>query len=107
MTSTISTRAFRLQTSAPIKGRAFEPDGLNAHHVRLHGGSSAESGFEPGTLRPQSRDLTPSPPIITNGMDEAYGHYTFSQFVELKLDSSTIYGSNCRKPGFVHIRSSK
>ncbi|GBM07264.1 hypothetical protein AVEN_187831-1 [Araneus ventricosus] len=27
-----------------------------------HGGSSVESGFEPGTLRPQSRDLTTRPP---------------------------------------------
>ncbi|GBN72222.1 hypothetical protein AVEN_152516-1, partial [Araneus ventricosus] len=27
-----------------------------------HGGSSGESGFEPGTLRPQSRDLTTKPP---------------------------------------------
>ncbi|GBM50046.1 hypothetical protein AVEN_172927-1 [Araneus ventricosus] len=28
----------------------------------IHGGSSVESGFEPGTLRPQSRDLTSRPP---------------------------------------------
>ncbi|GBN84389.1 hypothetical protein AVEN_68258-1 [Araneus ventricosus] len=28
----------------------------------IHGGSSVESGFEPGTLRPQSRDLTTRPP---------------------------------------------
>ncbi|GBO37516.1 hypothetical protein AVEN_67709-1, partial [Araneus ventricosus] len=27
-----------------------------------HGGSWMESGFEPGTLRPQSRDLTTRPP---------------------------------------------
>ncbi|GBN08304.1 hypothetical protein AVEN_90466-1 [Araneus ventricosus] len=28
----------------------------------IHGGSSVESGFEPGTLRLQSRDLTTRPP---------------------------------------------
>ncbi|GBO05487.1 hypothetical protein AVEN_57977-1 [Araneus ventricosus] len=28
----------------------------------IHCGSSVESGFEPGTLRPQSRDLTTRPP---------------------------------------------
>ncbi|GBN51888.1 hypothetical protein AVEN_59515-1 [Araneus ventricosus] len=28
----------------------------------IHGGSSVESGLEPGTLRPQSRDLTTRPP---------------------------------------------
>ncbi|GBN56985.1 hypothetical protein AVEN_68470-1 [Araneus ventricosus] len=27
-----------------------------------HGGSTVDSGFEPGTLRPQSRDLTTRPP---------------------------------------------
>ncbi|GBN78802.1 hypothetical protein AVEN_227582-1 [Araneus ventricosus] len=28
----------------------------------MHGGSSVESGFEPGTLWPRSRDLTTWPP---------------------------------------------
>ncbi|GBM77606.1 hypothetical protein AVEN_165632-1 [Araneus ventricosus] len=28
----------------------------------IHGGSSVESGFEPGTLQPQSRNLTTRPP---------------------------------------------
>ncbi|GBN62883.1 hypothetical protein AVEN_2543-1 [Araneus ventricosus] len=28
----------------------------------MHGGSSVESGLEPGALRPQSRDLTTRPP---------------------------------------------
>ncbi|GBL78958.1 hypothetical protein AVEN_48925-1 [Araneus ventricosus] len=28
----------------------------------IHGGSSVGSGFESGTLRPQSRDLTTGPP---------------------------------------------
>ncbi|GBN30195.1 hypothetical protein AVEN_226539-1 [Araneus ventricosus] len=28
----------------------------------IHGGSSVESGFEPGAFRPQSRDLTTRPP---------------------------------------------
>ncbi|GBN27546.1 hypothetical protein AVEN_61955-1 [Araneus ventricosus] len=28
----------------------------------IHGGSSVESGFEPGALRPQSRDLATRPP---------------------------------------------
>ncbi|GBO26479.1 hypothetical protein AVEN_270029-1 [Araneus ventricosus] len=29
----------------------------------IHGGSSVESGFEPGTLRSQSRYLTTRPPL--------------------------------------------
>ncbi|GBM33745.1 hypothetical protein AVEN_131648-1 [Araneus ventricosus] len=29
----------------------------------IHGGSSVESGFEPGTLRPQSLDLSTTPPL--------------------------------------------
>ncbi|GBM54229.1 hypothetical protein AVEN_213711-1 [Araneus ventricosus] len=32
----------------------------------LDNGSSVESGFEPGTLRPQSRDLTTWPPRSVN-----------------------------------------
>ncbi|GBN15628.1 hypothetical protein AVEN_51242-1 [Araneus ventricosus] len=39
---------------------------LEAH---IHGGSSVESDFEPGTLRPQSRDLVtkpPQPPAVVN-----------------------------------------
>ncbi|GBL56481.1 hypothetical protein AVEN_211257-1, partial [Araneus ventricosus] len=33
----------------------------------MHGGSSVKSGFEPGALRPQSRNLItrpPRPPIV-------------------------------------------
>ncbi|GBN81585.1 hypothetical protein AVEN_270749-1 [Araneus ventricosus] len=36
-----------------------------------HGGSSVEAGFEPGALRPQSRDLTtraPRPRVINGRM---------------------------------------
>ncbi|GBO00441.1 hypothetical protein AVEN_211025-1 [Araneus ventricosus] len=29
----------------------------------MHGGSSVESGFESGTFRPESRDLTTKPPL--------------------------------------------
>ncbi|GBN47309.1 Phosphoacetylglucosamine mutase [Araneus ventricosus] len=32
--------------------RTFGPDRFNVHQTRLHSGSSVESGFEPGTLRP-------------------------------------------------------
>ncbi|GBN30450.1 hypothetical protein AVEN_255441-1 [Araneus ventricosus] len=36
-------------------------------NIPIYGGSSVESGFEPGTVRPQSRDLTtrpPRPPVL-------------------------------------------
>ncbi|GBO34290.1 hypothetical protein AVEN_166295-1 [Araneus ventricosus] len=36
----------------------------------IHGGSSVESGFGPGTLRPQSRGLTTRPPRPSNKTDD-------------------------------------
>ncbi|GBM34476.1 hypothetical protein AVEN_106715-1 [Araneus ventricosus] len=42
-------------------GGTFGPDRLKVHQTLLHGGSSVESGFEPGTFRPQGRDLTTWP----------------------------------------------
>ncbi|GBM01970.1 hypothetical protein AVEN_269572-1 [Araneus ventricosus] len=43
-------------------GEHLAPDGFNVHWIPLHGGSSMESGFESGTLRPQIRSLTTRPP---------------------------------------------
>ncbi|GBM10240.1 hypothetical protein AVEN_177504-1 [Araneus ventricosus] len=37
-------------------------DRFTVHQAHMNGGSSVESGFEPGTLRCQSRDLTTTPP---------------------------------------------
>ncbi|GBM91172.1 hypothetical protein AVEN_192301-1 [Araneus ventricosus] len=37
--------------------------GIGFYATRLHGGSSVESGFEPGTLRHRRRDLTTRPPL--------------------------------------------
>ncbi|GBL96977.1 hypothetical protein AVEN_182551-1 [Araneus ventricosus] len=50
---------------------------FNSHQAHIHGGSSVESGFEPVTLRPQSRDLTARPrwPLEfteKNTLDTAY-----------------------------------
>ncbi|GBN31429.1 hypothetical protein AVEN_84786-1 [Araneus ventricosus] len=51
-----------LQTSAPHQREDVWPDRFNVHQICSHGGSSVESGFEPGTLLPQGRDLTTRPP---------------------------------------------
>ncbi|GBO30006.1 hypothetical protein AVEN_161647-1 [Araneus ventricosus] len=48
----------KLRTT-PTGGRLATTYDLTA---RIHGGSSVESGFEPGTLRPLSRDFTTRPP---------------------------------------------
>ncbi|GBM12399.1 hypothetical protein AVEN_211578-1 [Araneus ventricosus] len=42
-------------------GRAFGADVCSVHPARLHGCTSAESDFEPGSLRPRRRDLTTRP----------------------------------------------
>ncbi|GBM31699.1 hypothetical protein AVEN_45625-1 [Araneus ventricosus] len=39
-------------------GRLIHEVGLSVQQDHMHGGSSGESGFEPGTLQPRSRDLT-------------------------------------------------
>ncbi|GBM04609.1 hypothetical protein AVEN_242847-1 [Araneus ventricosus] len=39
----------------------------------IHGGSSVESGFEPGTFQPQSRDLTTRPPRPLKYSNERFG----------------------------------
>ncbi|GBL90981.1 hypothetical protein AVEN_184380-1 [Araneus ventricosus] len=51
-----SELASRLQNSTPHQQEALAPYVLfNVLQVHIHSGSSAESGFEPGT---QARDLT-------------------------------------------------
>ncbi|GBM89774.1 hypothetical protein AVEN_196283-1 [Araneus ventricosus] len=67
----------------------------------IHGGSSVESGFEPGTLRPQSRDLTTRPPRPYNDWKSALEsgfkrRITIQEFLahqsdrKLKMDESLI-----------------
>ncbi|GBL79367.1 hypothetical protein AVEN_92561-1 [Araneus ventricosus] len=43
-------------------GRIFGPDVFSVHQTRLCGGSSVESGFVSGAVRPRSRDFTTRPP---------------------------------------------
>ncbi|GBM33573.1 hypothetical protein AVEN_197323-1 [Araneus ventricosus] len=45
--------------SSNFNRRIFGPDGFNVHQILLHGGSSLESGFESGTLRPEVEILPP------------------------------------------------
>ncbi|GBN39986.1 hypothetical protein AVEN_73269-1, partial [Araneus ventricosus] len=47
--------------ATPAGGRLTTTYDLTCNRP-THGGSSVESGFEPGTLRPQSWDLTTRPP---------------------------------------------
>ncbi|GBN56744.1 hypothetical protein AVEN_273580-1 [Araneus ventricosus] len=44
--------------TTPTKGCLTHDVRFNAHQAHKHGGSSVESGFEPGALRLRSRDLT-------------------------------------------------
>ncbi|GBL91242.1 hypothetical protein AVEN_195128-1 [Araneus ventricosus] len=62
MTRTTSELAPLFKLPHHTNGGTFDIDGFNVHQARLHCGSSVESGFEPGTLRPQSRDLLTRPP---------------------------------------------
>ncbi|GBL72237.1 hypothetical protein AVEN_115206-1 [Araneus ventricosus] len=63
MTRTTPELAPPLQTSTPHRREDVWPLRMNWRATGpIHGGSSVESGFEPGTLRPQSRDLTTRPP---------------------------------------------
>ncbi|GBM51275.1 hypothetical protein AVEN_267141-1 [Araneus ventricosus] len=39
---------------------------FNIHQAHMHGGSSVESGFEPGALRSRRQDLTTRPPQPDN-----------------------------------------
>ncbi|GBM14044.1 hypothetical protein AVEN_209938-1 [Araneus ventricosus] len=58
--------------SARTDGGAFDSEGFRPPYMSrfrsnrlsgpIQGGSSVESGFEPGALRPQSRDPTTRPP---------------------------------------------
>ncbi|GBM99232.1 hypothetical protein AVEN_197177-1, partial [Araneus ventricosus] len=45
------------RTTPPVGGRLAPWVGFSAQKAYIHGGSSAESGFELRTLRPRSRDL--------------------------------------------------
>ncbi|GBM50700.1 hypothetical protein AVEN_45968-1 [Araneus ventricosus] len=47
--------------ATPTRGRLATTYDLACNRP-INGGSSGESGFEPGTLRPQSRDPTTKPP---------------------------------------------
>ncbi|GBN68444.1 hypothetical protein AVEN_156165-1 [Araneus ventricosus] len=58
-------------TSAPLSkfplhttGWSSGPYGFNMKEARLHGDSSMESVFEPGGLRPRSRDFTTRAPRL-------------------------------------------
>ncbi|GBM84263.1 hypothetical protein AVEN_102013-1 [Araneus ventricosus] len=53
-------RTFRTATVFRMKGRMERSriDRVKVEQVHIHGGSSMESGFEPGTLRLRSRDFT-------------------------------------------------
>ncbi|GBO37621.1 hypothetical protein AVEN_107512-1 [Araneus ventricosus] len=44
--------------TTPTGGRLTLCVGFNVQQAHISGGSSVESGFEPGTLRPRGRDLT-------------------------------------------------
>ncbi|GBM46955.1 hypothetical protein AVEN_219600-1, partial [Araneus ventricosus] len=43
---------------------------IQSKTVPIHGGSSVESGFKPGTFRPQNRDLTTRPPRPTRALEQ-------------------------------------
>ncbi|GBN48200.1 hypothetical protein AVEN_156177-1 [Araneus ventricosus] len=63
MTRTTPELAPPLQASTPHQREGVWPLRMIWRAAGpIHGGSSGESGFEPGTLRPQSRDLTTRPP---------------------------------------------
>ncbi|GBN34770.1 hypothetical protein AVEN_209528-1 [Araneus ventricosus] len=62
MTRTTPELAPHLQTSTPHQGEDVWPLRMIWRATGpIHGGSSMESGFEPGTLWPKSRDLTTRP----------------------------------------------
>ncbi|GBL93817.1 hypothetical protein AVEN_153592-1 [Araneus ventricosus] len=48
--------------TTPAGKRLTDDVRFNVHQDHIHGGSSVESGFEPGILGPRSRDLTTRPP---------------------------------------------
>ncbi|GBN25947.1 hypothetical protein AVEN_273348-1 [Araneus ventricosus] len=63
MTRTTPELAPPLQASAPHQLQAVWPLRMIWRATGpIHGGSSVESGFEPGTFRSQGRDLTITPP---------------------------------------------
>ncbi|GBO22572.1 hypothetical protein AVEN_251905-1 [Araneus ventricosus] len=56
-------------STTSARGRLTLDVRFSVHQAHIHDGSSLESGFEPGALPPQSRDLTTRPlpriPLMT------------------------------------------
>ncbi|GBN91324.1 hypothetical protein AVEN_133421-1 [Araneus ventricosus] len=69
-----------LQTSAPYRREGIWPRRIGGRQPRLHGGSSVESGFEPGIVRLQGRGLTTRPPRPNSfrGNEEKILNYVFN-----------------------------
>ncbi|GBL88708.1 hypothetical protein AVEN_195683-1 [Araneus ventricosus] len=65
MTRMTPKLALPLQPSAPHQREDIWPLGMIERATDpIHSGSSGESGFEPGTLRPRSRNLTTGYPRV-------------------------------------------
>ncbi|GBM94821.1 hypothetical protein AVEN_26532-1 [Araneus ventricosus] len=76
-------RTTSLQTSTPHQREdVWPPRMIQRATGPIHDGSSAESGFEPGTLRPQRQDLT-TRPLRPHGCQEYTRVQNFKAFADV------------------------
>ncbi|GBO18180.1 hypothetical protein AVEN_271760-1 [Araneus ventricosus] len=96
MTRTTPELAPLLQISAPhYQDDVWPPTyDLTCNRPTYNGGSSVESGFKPGTLRPRSRDLRRGreTPPLTIGKREMDGIRYAILLSELKFRTHSIKG---------------
>ncbi|GBO13469.1 hypothetical protein AVEN_156864-1 [Araneus ventricosus] len=70
--------------TAPVGGHLTIKVIYNVHQAYIHCGSSLESRFQPGTLRPRSQELATRPPRIGVGIGRHGTSCSFTMHTNLQ-----------------------